>query len=139
MAATSRGPRGLALAAVDEALRYEPITPFTARITITEIEYRGVAFPAGSIVLVSAWHANRDGAEPDEFDITAERGRARMLDVRRRDPLLRRREPRPRRDAGGARVPGRERRSIGLDGEPEFGTPRGIYGLETLPVRLTLA
>jgi cytochrome P450 len=26
---------------------------------------------------------------------------------------------------------------IELDGEPEFGTPSGIYGLERLPVRLT--
>jgi cytochrome P450 len=72
-------PRGLALAAVDEALRYEPITPFTARITTDEIEHRGVTFPAGSIVLVSAWHANRESLEPDEFDITADRGRARVL------------------------------------------------------------
>ena len=63
-------PDGLALAAVDEALRFEPITPFTARITIAELEHRGVTFPAGSIVLVSAWHANRQGVEPDAFDIT---------------------------------------------------------------------
>ena len=53
-------PRGLASAAVDEALRFEPITPFTARILIDEVEHRGVTFPAGSIVLVSAWHANRE-------------------------------------------------------------------------------
>jgi cytochrome P450 len=57
-------PRGLALRAVDEALRYEPITPFTARITVTEVEHRGVTFPANSIVLVSAWHANREGWSP---------------------------------------------------------------------------
>ena len=30
----------LAPRAVDEALRYEPITPFTARIALEEIEYR---------------------------------------------------------------------------------------------------
>ena len=30
-------------------------------------------------------------------------------------------------------------RSIELSGEPEFGTPSGIYGLETLPVRLELS
>jgi hypothetical protein len=41
-------PQGLALAAVDEAIRYEPITPFTARILTSELEYRGVTFPAGS-------------------------------------------------------------------------------------------
>ena len=28
-------------------------------------------------------------------------------------------------------------RAIELDGEPEFGTPSGIYGLERLPVVLT--
>jgi cytochrome P450 len=27
--------------------------------------------------------------------------------------------------------------TIELDGEPEFGTPSGIYGLEKLPVRFT--
>jgi hypothetical protein len=29
--------------------------------------------------------------------------------------------------------------SLALDGEPEFGTTSGIYGLETLPLRLELA
>jgi hypothetical protein len=29
--------------------------------------------------------------------------------------------------------------AIELDGEPEFGTPSGIYGLEKLPLRLTRA
>ena len=38
-----------------------------------------MTFPAGSIVLVSAWHANREGVEPDRFDLTAERGGARLL------------------------------------------------------------
>src|SRR5215475_12132716 len=36
--------------AVDEVLRFEPITPFTARLCSEEIEYRGVVFPAGTIV-----------------------------------------------------------------------------------------
>ena len=72
-------PRGLASAAVEEALRFEPITPFTARILVDEVEHRGVTFPAGSIVLVSAWHANREAIEPDQFDLTAERGGARLL------------------------------------------------------------
>ncbi|MGH2870890.1 MAG: cytochrome P450 [Solirubrobacteraceae bacterium] len=64
-------PDRLADAAVEEALRHEPITPFTARITTAEIEHRGVTFPAGTVVLVSAWHANRDGAGPDRFEIAA--------------------------------------------------------------------
>src|SRR5436309_1406476 len=131
-------PTELALAAVDEALRFEPITPFTARIMVNEIEHRGVTFPSGAIVLVSAWHANRDGVEPDEFDITADRGRARLLTF----------------GAGihycvGANLARAEMQeglaflaervaTVELVGEPEFGTPSGIYGLDTLPLRLTL-
>src|SRR5205807_8599516 len=68
-------PQGLALAAVDEAIRYEPIAPFTARMTVNEIEYRGITFAPNTIVLISAWHANRDGVGQDSFDITAERPR----------------------------------------------------------------
>ena len=131
-------PRGLALAAVDEALRYEPITPFTARITIAEVEHRGVTFPAGTIVLVSAWHANRDGLDPDEFDITADRGRARVLTFGAGiHYCVGANLARAEMQEGLAFVAERVR-SIELDGEPGFGTPSGIYGLETLPLRLTL-
>src|SRR6202011_4301134 len=35
--ALRQDPQGLALAAVDEAVRYEPITPFTARMTVDEL------------------------------------------------------------------------------------------------------
>ncbi len=131
-------PRGLALAAVEEALRYEPITPFTARITTSEVEYRGVTFPAGTVVLVSAWHANRQGLSNDTFDIAAERSRARVLTF----------------GAGihycvGANLARAEMeeglaflaenvRSLRPDGDPEFGTPSGIYGLERLPLVLEL-
>ncbi len=132
-------PRGLALAAVEEALRYEPITPFTARIAVAEIEYRGISFAPGSIILISAWHANRDGigdALTDSFDITAERPRARVLTF----------------GAGihycvGANLARAEMheglaflaenvKRISADGQAEFGTPSGIYGLESLPIRL---
>ena len=30
-------------------------------------------------------------------------------------------------------------RAVELDGEPEFGTPSGIYGLESLPLRFKRA
>jgi cytochrome P450 len=129
-------PRGLALAAVEEALRYEPITPFTARITVAEIEHRGVRFPAGAVVLVSAWHANRQDRVNDAFDIAVERTRARVLTF----------------GAGihycvGANLARAEMeeglaflaenvRSIRAAGDPEFGTPSGIYGLEKLPLAL---
>ena len=132
-------PRALALFAVEEALRYEPITPFTARVTVTELEYRGITFPPGTVVLVSAWHANRDGVEPDSFDIRAPRPRSRLLTF----------------GAGihycvGANLARAEMQealaflaeqfdSLELDGEPDFGTPSGIYGLESLPLRCSPA
>jgi cytochrome P450 len=124
-------PPGLALAAVDEALRYEPITPFTARITVNEIDFRGITFPA--------WHANRDDPGADRFDITADRGRARVLTFGAGihycvGANLARAEMQEAVAFLAERV-----RSIELSGEPEFGTPSGIYGLETLPVRLELS
>ncbi|HEY1711749.1 MAG TPA: cytochrome P450 [Solirubrobacteraceae bacterium] len=132
-------PDGLALRAVDEALRYEPITPFTARITTAEIEHRGVTFPAGSVVLVSAWHANRQGVEPDAFDVTAERGGARVLTFGAGihycvGANLARAEMQE-----GLAALARRAQRIELSGEPEFGTPSGIYGLDSLPLRLTWA
>src|SRR5438874_12475543 len=42
----------LAERAVEEALRYEPITPFTARITTEDGSFRDVSFPDGMIVVV---------------------------------------------------------------------------------------
>ncbi len=132
-------PDRLAGPAVEEALRYEPITPFTARIMVQEIEYRGVTFPPGSVVLVSAWHANRSEVNPDSFDITAERDTGRVLTF----------------GAGihyclGANLARAEMqealaflaRRVGrveLVGEPEFGTASGIYGLDSLPLRFELA
>jgi cytochrome P450 len=132
-------PRGLALDAVDEALRYEPITPFTARITTAEIEHRGVTFPPGSIVLVSAWHANRDGVPRDEFDIAAQRPRARSLTFGAGihycvGANLARAEMEEAVAFLGERV-----QTLELDGAPEFGTPSGIYGLERLPLRIQLS
>ncbi len=59
--------------AVDEVVRAEPITPFTARICTAELEHRGVTFPAGTIVAICAERANREQDGGDEFDITAER------------------------------------------------------------------
>jgi cytochrome P450 len=132
-------PRGLALAAVDEALRYEPITPFTARIMVNEVEYRGITFPANSIVLVSAWHANRDGIEPDSFDIVAERPRARVLTFGAGihycvGANLARAEMEEAVAFLAERV-----RSVSLVGEPVFGSASGIYGLDSLPVSVELA
>jgi cytochrome P450 len=129
-------PRGLALAAVDEALRYEPITPLTARITVADVEHRGVRFPAGTVVLVSAWHANRQGLERDTFDIAADRPRSRLLTFGAGihycvGANLARAEMQEAVAFLAERV-----RALRMVGEPEFGTPSGIYGLESLPLEL---
>jgi cytochrome P450 len=131
-------PRGLSLQAVEEALRYEPITPLTARITIGDVEHRGVTFPAGTIVLVSAWHANRQGIAPDSFDIAADRPRSRVLTFGAGihycvGANLARAEMEEALCFLAERV-----RAVRLAGEPEFGTPSGIYGLESLPLELEL-
>jgi hypothetical protein len=132
-------PERLAPAAVEEALRYEPITPFTARITIAELEYRGIVFPAGSIVLVSAWHANREEAGGDGFDITVPRGEHRTLTFGAGihyclGANLARAEMQEALALLAERV-----ETVAPAGEPEFGTPSGIYGVEALPLRLNAA
>jgi cytochrome P450 len=134
----------LAASAVEEGLRYEPITPFTARIATEEIEYRGVTFPAGTIVMVCAFTGNRDleagaGEEDAEtFDITAERPRARALTF----------------GAGvhyclGANLARAEleealaflaprMRGLRIDGEVEYESITGIYGLAKLPLAFSV-
>ena len=59
--------------AVEEVLRFEPVTPFTARICLEQVEHRDVVFPAGTIVAVCAERANRQGEDGETFDITAPR------------------------------------------------------------------
>ena len=123
--------------AVDEVLRFEPITPFTARIAMEDVVYRDVTFPAGTVVLVCAFTGNRDG-EPEAFDITAER---------KHKPLtfgagvhyclganLARAELQEALTFLAPRMPG-----LALDGEPAYGTIDGIYGLDALPVRWSAA
>ena len=130
-------PRELVQAVVDETVRYEPITPFTARMTTSAIEHRGITFPENTVVLVSAWHANREGIEnADAYDISAQREGLRLLTF----------------GAGihycvGANLARAELQEglvllaerfseVHLDGEPQYGTPSGIYGLDSLPLRL---
>src|SRR5271165_771620 len=74
----------LAPQAVEEALRYEPITPFTARNLTEEVSFRDVIFPEGTVLMVCAFTGNRDlegdaagKSDPNRFDITADYGRAR--------------------------------------------------------------
>jgi cytochrome P450 len=135
----------LAERAVEEALRYEPITPFTARIANEEIAYRGVTFPEGTIVMVCAFTGNRDLDEGtsagagETFDITAERGRARALTFGAGVHYCLGANL-ARLELGEALTFLAERFSrLELDGEVEYESIMGIYGLAKLPVRFTSA
>ena len=133
-----RDDTGLVPAAVDEILRWEPITPFTARILEQDVEFRDVSFPAGTVLMVSAWNGNRDGVDgPDAFDITADRGPAKLLTF----------------GAGvhyclGANLAKAELQEalsflaprmadLRPDGPAELGSVQGIYGVESLPLAFT--
>ena len=122
--------------AVEEALRFEPITPFTARIMLEDVEYGGVTFPEGTIVLVATVTANRDGVEEgDRFDVTREPNTHPLtfgagihyclganLAKAEMQEALRFLAPRVSR--------------FEATGEPEYDTVQGVYGLVALPVRL---
>lgn len=80
--ALARDPEGLAAKAAAEALRFEPITPFTARQLTEDVEYRDVLFPAGTVLMICSFTGNRDPdafADPRQFDLVAERDGARPL------------------------------------------------------------
>jgi cytochrome P450 len=128
-----------AKAAVEELLRYEPITPFTARILHEQVDYRDVTFPADTIVMVCSFTGNRDGVEgdPEAFDIGAERGDAKPLTFGAGihyclGANLARAELQEALAFLPQRMPG-----LALDGEPELGSIHGIYGLGRLPLRWT--
>lgn len=58
--------------AVEEVLRYEPVTSRLGRYVAEDVEYHGVTIPAGSVLLTLLAAANRDErqyAHPDTFDI----------------------------------------------------------------------
>jgi cytochrome P450 len=123
-------------AAVQEVVRFEPITPFTARIMREDLEVRGVTFPAGTIVMVAAVTANRDGVNDGEaFDIAAERDRARVLTFGAGPHYclgvnLARAELEEALAFLAPRMPG-----LALDGDPELEAVHGIYGVGRLPLR----
>jgi cytochrome P450 len=129
-------------AAVEEVLRFEPITPLTARITLEAVEYRDVEFPEGTVVLACALTANHDPEQyeaPDELDVRTDRGRAKALTFGAGPHFclgsnLARAELQ---EAFAFLAP--RMRDLALDGEPVYDTPLGVYGLRELPVRFTAA
>jgi cytochrome P450 len=128
----------LAGQAVEEALRFEPIVPFTARIVMEEFDYRDVTFPTGTIVMISAFDGNRDPemfAAPDSFDITADRERTRPMTFGAGiHYCLGANVARAELQEALAFLPG-VMPGLELDGTPEFDSINGIYGLDRLPIR----
>jgi cytochrome P450 len=127
--------------AVEEVLRFEPITPFTARIVVEELTFRDVVFPTGTVVMVCAFTGNRDlpeaaaGVDPNRFDIAAEHGRARALTFGAGvhyclGANLARLELEEALAFLAPRMPG-----LALAGDPVFEGITGIYGLAELPIR----
>ena len=91
-------------------VRRAPITPFTARICLADIEHRGVTFPAGTIVAICSERVNREQHDGEAFDSTAELEEALGFLAPRMPDLV-------------------------LAGEPKLGGVQGIYGIEVLPLR----
>ena len=124
---------GLVPRAVEEVLRFEPVTPFTARICLDQVEHRGVIFPPGTIVAVCAERANRESEAGEAFDITAARD-TRLLTFGAGPHYclganLARAELEEALAFLAPRTPG-----LALDGPPQLGGVEGIYGIDKLPI-----
>jgi cytochrome P450 len=124
---------GLVPRAVDEVLRFEPVTPFTARICLEQVEHRDVIFPPGTIVAVCAERANRQCEDGESFDITAFRD-TRLLTFGAGTHYclganLARAELEEALTFLAPRTPG-----LTLDGPPQLGGVEGIYGIDKLPI-----
>ena len=119
--------------AVEEVLRFEPVTPFTARICLEQVEHRDVVFPAGTIVAICAERANRQGEDGETFDITAPR-ESRLLTFGAGihyclGANLARAELEEALAFLAPRMPG-----LALDGPPQLGGVEGVYGVDKLPI-----
>src|SRR5690348_4454493 len=119
--------------AVEEVLRFEPVTPFTARICLEQVEHRDVVFPAGTIVAVCAERANRQGEDGETFDITAPR-ESRLLTFGAGihyclGANLARAELEEALAFLAPRMPG-----LALDAPPQLGGVEGVYGVDKLPI-----
>lgn len=118
--------------AVEEVLRHEPITPFTARVLTADVTYRDVLFPAGTVVMIGAFTGNRDGAGDPSFDISADRSGGRLLTFGAGIHFclgvnLARAELEEALTFLAPRMP-----ALRLTGPPKYGTIQGIYGLDRL-------
>lgn len=135
-------PETLAPLAAMEALRFEPITPFTARQLLEEVEYEGITFPEGTVVAVCSFTGNRDPeafSEPMEFDITADRGKTRNLTFGAGfHYCVGANIARAELEEGLTFLAGKIEK-LELAGVPDLQTVSGIYGIDSLPLRVAAA
>jgi len=118
--------------AVTEVLRFEPVTPFAARICTREVTYRDVIFPAGTIVVACSERANRETGE--QFDITIDLEEQPLTFGAGAHYCLGANLARAELEEALAflipRMPGLE-----LAGSVQFGGVEGVYGIDELPLR----
>jgi cytochrome P450 len=119
--------------AVDEVLRFEPVTPFTARICLDQVEHRGVIFPPGTIVGVCAERANRQCDNGEDFDITAARETRLLTFGAGTHYCLGANLARAELEEALAFLAPRAR-DLALEGPPQLGGVEGIYGVDKLPI-----
>lgn len=126
--------------AVEEILRFEPTVAATPRVTVEDVDYRGVTFPTGTMVALLNMSANRDPKVvscPMDFDVAADRGTWPSLSFGSgphyclganlaRAELI---------EALAVLV--RSWETITLDHEPEMKPLLGIIGPLTLPLTVT--
>ena len=135
-------PATLVPRAVEEGIRFEPITPFTARMLTEEVEYRDVLFPEGTPLIVCAYTANRDPAvfaDPAEFDITKDPEGTRTLTFGAgihycAGTNLAKLELNEALAFLAKRV-----ETLELAAAPEYASPVGVYGIDSLKLRITPA
>jgi cytochrome P450 len=137
-AALREDPEGMAPRAAREALRFEPITPFTARLLIEEVTYRDVTFPENTPVMVCSFTGNRDPeafADPGDYDITADRGKARILTFGAGIHYCVGANIATAELEEGLAFLARNIETLEPAGEPALQTVSGIYGVDSLPLR----
>jgi cytochrome P450 len=127
----------LAPAAAEEVLRYEPVAPFTTRILLEDVVFRGVEFPKDTVVAVSQFSANRDLGTGDAFgfDITADRGSGKALTFGAGPHFCMGANLARAELQEGLAFLATHLKGLELDGDPVYGTITGLYGLESLPIR----
>jgi len=114
-------------------LRFEPITPFTARLCLEPVEHRGVTFPAGSIVAICAERANRDLPGGDEFDIARDSADRLLTFGAGPHFCLGSNLARAELEEALTFLPGRMP-DLRPAGPVQLGNVEGIYGVDSLPL-----